>query len=182
MGARLRSGARPEHAAPDRRRDNLHWRRIRRATGATASHAGHRPGLDRRIERGMRLGLLSTARINDAILAGASEADGVEVVAVASRDAERAQQYAAEHGIPRAHGTYEALLEDGDVDAVYVSVPNSLHHTWAMRALAAGKHVLCEKPYTRRPAEAAEAFDAADAAGLVLMEGFMYRHHPQTRL
>jgi predicted dehydrogenase len=73
-------------------------------------------------------------------------------------------------------------LEDPDVDAVYVSLPNSLHHTWTMHALAAGKHVLCEKPYTRRPAQVTEAFDAADAAGLVLMEGFMYRHHPWTRM
>jgi predicted dehydrogenase len=130
----------------------------------------------------MRLGLLSTARINGEILAAASESSDVEVVAVASRDLERAQAYAAQHGIPRAHGSYEALLADRDVDAVYIGLPNSLHHPWTMLALAAGKHVLCEKPYTRRPAEAAEAFDAAEAAGVVLMEAFMYRHHPQTRL
>jgi predicted dehydrogenase len=66
------------------------------------------------------------------------------------------------------------------VDAVYISLPNGMHHEWTMRALAAGKHVLCEKPYTRHPAEAVEAFDAAEAAGLVLMEAFMYRHHPQS--
>lgn len=104
----------------------------------------------------MRLGLLSTARINDAILAGASESDRVEVVAVGSRSAERAQAYAAEHGIPRSHGSYEALLEDPDIDAVYISLPNSLHHEWAIRSLAAGKHVLCEKPYSRSPAEVEE--------------------------
>src|SRR5512139_3830964 len=128
----------------------------------------------------MRLGLLSTANINRAILGGAAESDRVDVVAVGSRDAERARAYAHEHGIPTAHGSYEALLADPDVDAVYVSLPNGMHHAWTMRALAAGKHVLCEKPYTRHPSEAEEAFDAADAAGLVLMEAFMYRHHPQT--
>ncbi len=128
----------------------------------------------------MQLGLLSTANINLEILAGAAESERVSVVAVASRDGERARAYAAEHGIGRAHGSYEALLGDPEVDAVYVSLPNGLHHEWTMHALAAGKHVLCEKPYSRRPADVVEAFDAAEAAGLVLMEAFMYRHHPQT--
>jgi predicted dehydrogenase len=127
----------------------------------------------------LRLGLLSTAAINDLILAGAGER--VRVVAVASRDRARAEAYAREHGIERAHGGYEALLADDDVDAVYVSVPNSLHVEWSVRALEAGKHVLCEKPLTRRPDDAEAAFDAADRAGRVLMEAFMYRHHPQTR-
>jgi predicted dehydrogenase len=129
----------------------------------------------------MRLGLLSTANINRQTLAGAAGTSRVEVVAVGSRDGAQAQAYATEHGIPRAHGSYEALLDDPDVDAVYISLPNGMHHEWTMRALAAGKHVLCEKPYTRYPAEAQEAFDAAEAAGLVLMEAFMYRHHPQTK-
>jgi xylose dehydrogenase (NAD/NADP) len=128
----------------------------------------------------VRLGLLSTANINRAILAGAAETDRIDVVAVASRDAGRAEAYAAEHGIQTAHGSYEALLADPDVDAVYISLPNGLHHEWTMQSLAAGKHVLCEKPYSRHPAEAEEAFDAAAAAGLVLAEAFMYRHHPQT--
>jgi len=128
----------------------------------------------------MRLGLLSTANINRAILAGAARTGRVDVVAVASRDAGRADAYAAEHGIATAHGSYEALLADPDVEAVYISLPNGMHHEWTMYALAAGKHVLCEKPYTRHPHEAEEAFDAADAAGLVLAEAFMYRHHPQT--
>ena len=128
----------------------------------------------------MRLGLLSTAKINDAIIRGAAGTDAVDVVAVASRDAGRADAYAAEHGIATAHGSYEALLADPDVEAVYISLPNGMHHEWTMYALAAGKHVLCEKPYTRHPHEAEEAFDAADAAGLVLAEAFMYRHHPQT--
>jgi D-xylose 1-dehydrogenase (NADP+, D-xylono-1,5-lactone-forming) len=130
----------------------------------------------------LRLGLLSTARITAEILAGAERSGGVEVVAVASRDLSRAEAYAREHGLARAHGSYDALLEDGEVDAIYVPLPNGLHHEWTMRSLEAGKHVLCEKPYSRRPAEVEEAFDAADRAGLVLMEAFMYRHHPQTRV
>ncbi len=128
----------------------------------------------------MRLGLLSTARINDAILGGAKDTDRVEVVAVASRDDARAEAYAREHGIARSHGSYEALLADDEVDGVYISLPNRLHHEWTVAALAAGKHVLCEKPYSRRPAEVEEAFARADSAGVVLMEAFMYRHHPQT--
>lgn len=111
------------------------------------------------------------------VLAGATEA--VEVVAVASRDEARAQGYAHERGIERGHGSYEALLADPDVDAVYVSLPNGLHHEWTMRVLAAGKHVLCEKPYSRHPAEVEEAWAAAEARGLVVAEGLMYRHHPQ---
>lgn len=78
-------------------------------------------------------------------------------------------------------GSYEALLADPGVDAIYICLPNALHHRWTMAALAAGKHVLCEKPYTRRPDEVTEAFDAADAAGLVLMEAFMWRHTPPAR-
>jgi xylose dehydrogenase (NAD/NADP) len=128
-----------------------------------------------------RWGILSTARINRAVLEGARGSDAVEVAAVASRDGARAEAYAREHGIARAHASYEALLEDDDVDAVYISLPNSLHHEWTLRALASGKHVLCEKPYSRRAAEVEEAFDAADRAGLVLSEAFMWRHNPQTR-
>ena len=129
----------------------------------------------------MRLGLLSTANINRQILNGAAGTDRVDVVAVGSRDGAKAQAYAHEHGIPRAHASYEELLGDPEVDAVYISLPNGLHHEWTMHALAAGKHVLCEKPYTRHPAEAEEAFDAAEQAGLLLAEAFMYRHHPQTK-
>jgi predicted dehydrogenase len=129
----------------------------------------------------LRVGLLSTANINRKLLAGARVADGVEVLAVASRDAARAQAYAAEHGLGRAHGSYEALLADPDVDAVYIPLPNSLHVPWSIRALEAGKHVLCEKPLTRRPEEAEAAFDAAERAGRVLAEGFMWRHHEQAQ-
>jgi predicted dehydrogenase len=127
------------------------------------------------------LGILSTARINQAILAGVRQTDRVDVVAVASRDQRRAESYAREHGIERAHGSYEGLLEDPEVEAVYISLPNSLHVEWSVKALEAGKHVLCEKPLDRRPDAVERAFDAAERAGLLLMEAFMYRHHPQTR-
>jgi predicted dehydrogenase len=130
----------------------------------------------------LRLGLLSTARINDSVLAAAAASDRVEVVAVASRDAGRAQAYARAHGLARAHGSYDALLEDPEVDAIYVPLPNGLHHEWTLRVLRAGKHVLCEKPYSRRPAEVEEAFSLAERSGLVLMEAFMYRHHPQSAI
>jgi D-xylose 1-dehydrogenase (NADP+, D-xylono-1,5-lactone-forming) len=100
---------------------------------------------------------------------------------VASRDAARADAYAREHGFAKAHGSYEAMLADPEVDAVYISLPNSLHVVWSIRALESGKHVLCEKPLTRIPDEAERAFDVAEREGLVLMEGFMYRHHPQTK-
>jgi D-xylose 1-dehydrogenase (NADP+, D-xylono-1,5-lactone-forming) len=123
----------------------------------------------------LRWGLLSTARINDAIL-GAGNAN---VVAVASRDAAKARAYADAKGIDRAHGSYEDLLADPDVDIIYNSLPNSLHLPWAERALQAGKHVLCEKPLARDPEAVAHAFDVADAAGRILTEGFMWRHHPQ---
>jgi xylose dehydrogenase (NAD/NADP) len=127
----------------------------------------------------VRWGFLSTAKINDLVLSGARKSERLEVAAVASRDLGRAEAYARERGIPRAHGSYEALLADPEIEAVYISLPNSLHVEWSIRALEAGKHVLCEKPLDRRPERVAEAFDAADRAGRFLMEGFMYRHHPQ---
>jgi predicted dehydrogenase len=128
----------------------------------------------------LRLGILSTARIAERIVGGAGGADGVELAAVGSRDQAKADAYAAEHGIPRAHGSYEALLEDPEVDAIYNPLPNALHVPWSVRALEAGKHVLCEKPMARDPAQVDEAFDAAERAGRVLMEAFMWRFHPAT--
>jgi xylose dehydrogenase (NAD/NADP) len=125
-------------------------------------------------------GILSTARINRLLLDGARKSDQVDVVAVASRELARAESYAREQGIERAHGSYEALLDDPDVAAVYISLPNSMHVEWSIRALEAGKHVLCEKPLTRYASEAERAFDAADRTGRHLMEAFMYRHNPQT--
>ncbi|MFH0751659.1 MAG: Gfo/Idh/MocA family oxidoreductase [Chloroflexota bacterium] len=129
----------------------------------------------------VRWGILGPGSIATRFMRRAGEAAHAEVVAVGSRSGERASAFAAAHGIPSAYGSYEALLDDPAVDAVYVGVPNSLHHPWTLRALAAGKHVLCEKPYSRHPAEVAEAFDAAAAAGLLLMEAFMWRHTPQAR-
>jgi D-xylose 1-dehydrogenase (NADP+, D-xylono-1,5-lactone-forming) len=129
----------------------------------------------------LRWGVLSTAHINEKLLAGAARSPDVEVVAIASRDTRRAGAFAARWGIGRAYGSYDDLLSDDAVDAVYVPLPNGLHHRWTLRALRAGKHVLCEKPYSRRPADVEEAFAEADGRGLVLSEGFMYRYHPQTR-
>src|SRR5919204_5502849 len=129
----------------------------------------------------VRWGILSTAHINALVIPPAHASPKVDLVAVASRDQARAEAYAREWRIPRAYGSYEALLEDDDVEAVYISLPNSLHVPWSIRALDAGKHVLCEKPLARSAADAEEAFDAAARVGRVLMEAFMYRHTTQTR-
>jgi D-xylose 1-dehydrogenase (NADP+, D-xylono-1,5-lactone-forming) len=126
-------------------------------------------------------GVLSTARINAKFLAGVAQSDECDVLAVASRDAERAAQYARENGIERAYGSYEQLLDDADVEAVYISLPNSLHVEWTGRALRAGKHVLCEKPLSRRVADVEAAFDVAQSVDRLLMEAFMWRHNPQTK-
>jgi D-xylose 1-dehydrogenase (NADP+, D-xylono-1,5-lactone-forming) len=128
----------------------------------------------------MRWGILSTANINAKLIAGARDA-GVELAAVGSRDEARGRTFADEFGIPRVHGSYDALLADDGVDAIYNPLPNSLHVPWSIRALEAGKHVLCEKPLTRDVELVEQAFDAADRAGRVLMEAFMWRFHPQTK-
>src|SRR5690349_14687186 len=129
----------------------------------------------------VKWGILSTANINRLFLDGARQADNAEIAAVASRDRAKAELYAREHDIPRAHGSYDDLLHDPDVEAVYIPLPNALHVEWSIRALQSGKHVLCEKPLSRRPQEVERAFDAAEQNGRLLMEAFMYRHHPQTR-
>jgi len=128
----------------------------------------------------VRWGILSTAKINDAVLAGAAGSDAVDVVAVAGRDGAHTRAYARAKGIPTAHAGYDALLADPDVEAVYVSLPNGLHVEWAIRALRAGKHVLCEKPLSRHAAEVERAFAVAQEADRLLMEAFMWRHSPQT--
>ncbi len=127
----------------------------------------------------VRWGVLSTARIAAAIVEGARQSAVGDVVAVASRNAAAAAAFAQLHGIARAHGSYEELLADPGVDAIYIPLPNGMHVDWTVRALRAGKHVLCEKPMDRRPERVAEAFDVASAAGLVLSEAFMWRHNPQ---
>jgi D-xylose 1-dehydrogenase (NADP+, D-xylono-1,5-lactone-forming) len=126
----------------------------------------------------LRWGILSTARISTALLGAGSDQ---VFAAVASRDLARARAFAAEHGIERAHGSYEELLADPEVDAIYNPLPNSMHVPWSIRALEAGKHVLCEKPMSRRPEEVEAAFDVAAREGRVLAEAFMWRHHPQLR-
>jgi len=105
---------------------------------------------------------------------------GNRLLAVASRDSARAEAYAKEWGVPRAHGSYEALLADPEIDAVYIPLPNHLHAEWTIRAARAGKHVLCEKPLALSVAEVDAMEAAARQGGVVLAEAFMYRHHPQT--
>jgi D-xylose 1-dehydrogenase (NADP+, D-xylono-1,5-lactone-forming) len=116
-----------------------------------------------------------------AVLPALREAAGAEPLAIASRDAARAREMAERHGVPRVHAGYAALLADPDVDVVYVPLPNSLHLPWTLRALAAGKHVLCEKPLALNAAEGAEMAEAARSAGRLLMEAVMYRFHPRMR-
>jgi predicted dehydrogenase len=128
----------------------------------------------------VKWGILSTARINDLFIAGARQSPEVEIVAVASRERERVEAYAREREIGRAHPSYDALLADPEVEVLYISLPNSMHVDWTIRALEAGKHVLCEKPLSRRADEVERAFAVAERGGRVLMEAFMYRHHPQT--
>ncbi|HUK94584.1 MAG TPA: Gfo/Idh/MocA family oxidoreductase [Gaiellaceae bacterium] len=129
----------------------------------------------------VRWGIVSTALINRLVIPPAQSSELCDLIAVASREQARAEEYTREWGIERAYGSYEALLEDPDVEAVYISLPNSLHCEWSIRAVESGKHVLCEKPMSPRAAEVEAAFDAADKAGRFLMEAFMWRHHPQTR-
>ena len=126
--------------------------------------------------------MLGAADIADkALLPAMRAAAGSEPLAIASRDPKRAQAMAARHGIPRVHATYDHVLADPDVDAVYLPLTNDAHKPWTLRALAAGKHVLCEKPLALNAAEAAEMGSAAHAAGRLLMEAFMYRFHPRMR-
>jgi predicted dehydrogenase len=128
----------------------------------------------------MRLGIISTADINRKVIPGAHASEKVELVAVASRDEARAEAYAKAWRV-RTYGSYEALLDDPGIDAVYISLPNSLHREWSIRSLEAGKHVICEKPFSRRPEDVEAAFDAAERTGLHLTEAFMYRHNPQAK-
>jgi len=127
----------------------------------------------------LRIGTLGAARITPtALIRPARAVEGVEVYAVAARDPARAAAFARKHGIPRAHASYDDLLADPDVEAIYNPLPNSLHHPWTIRALEAGKHVLCEKPFASNAAEAREMGAAARAADRVLMEAFHWRYHP----
>jgi predicted dehydrogenase len=133
------------------------------------------------VEQRVKWGIISTADINRKVIPGAHASPKVDLVAVASRDQARADAYAKTWEIERAYGSYEALLADPKIEAVYISLPNTMHCDWSVKALEAGKHVLCEKPLSRHTAEVEAAFAAADRAGLLLSEAFMYRHNPQTK-
>jgi predicted dehydrogenase len=127
----------------------------------------------------VRIGTLGAARIAPAALVRPARAvPDAELVAVAARDPQRAEVFARKHGIPKVHRTYDDLVADPEIDAVYNPLPNGLHAEWTMKALAAGKHVLCEKPFTSNAAEAEEVAAAAAGTDLVLMEAFHYRYHP----
>lgn len=129
----------------------------------------------------LRIGILGAARIAPLALIGpAKETAEVVVAAVAARDASRARAFAAKHGIARVHESYDALIADPDLDAVYNPLPNGLHGRWTRAALAGGKHVLCEKPFTANAAEAREVADLAASSDRVVMEAFHYRYHPLT--
>jgi predicted dehydrogenase len=131
----------------------------------------------------LRIGILGAARIAPiAVIKPARRTGKAEVVAVAARDLEKARRYTAKHKIPRVVASYEALLADPDIDAIYNPLPNGLHGHWTIAALEAGKHVLCEKPFTAN-ADEARLVAESDAAhpGLVVMEAFHYEYHPMTR-
>ncbi|MCJ7625863.1 MAG: Gfo/Idh/MocA family oxidoreductase, partial [Anaerolineaceae bacterium] len=132
-------------------------------------------------EKKLRWGIISTANIGKwAVIPAIQASSNGEVVAVASRDAQKGETFAAELGIPRSFSSYEALLEDAEIDAIYNPLPNSMHLEWSIKAAEKGIHVLCEKPLALDAAECDKMQAAADANGVKLMEAFMYRFHPQT--
>jgi len=127
----------------------------------------------------LRFGIMSTAHANNfAILPMAGMMDNMEIAAVASRGIDRAKEYAERRGIPKALGSYEELVADPEIDCVYISMPNSLHAEWSVKALRAGKHVLCEKPMALNESESREVACTARETGMVFAEAFHYRYHP----
>ena len=130
----------------------------------------------------LRWGLLSTASIGETVVHANRGSEVAEFVAVASRDAEKARRFADRLDLPVSFASYEELLTSDSVDAVYVALPVSMHTEWTVKALQAGKHVLCEKPFATSAADARRCVDAAEKAGVVCVEGLMYRHHPRTEL
>lgn len=127
----------------------------------------------------LRIGVLGAAKIvPPALIKPAKTNPDVEIAAIAARDPQRAATFAAKHGIATVHPTYDALLADKSLDAVYVPLPNALHGRWTLAALTAGLHVLCEKPFTANAVEAQQVADAAEVSGLVVMEAFHWRYHP----
>lgn len=132
------------------------------------------------MSRKLRFGVLGGANIARMFVAGCAPSEHVEIIAIASRDQSRADAMAKELGIKRALGSYETLLTDPEIDAIYLPLPNSLHAPWAIKAAEAGKHVLCEKPLAMNAAEVAAMFAAADRHGVILREGYPYMAQPQT--
>ncbi len=126
----------------------------------------------------LRWGIIGTGNIANQFATGVTESSRGKLQAVGSRDIERSLTFAQKHNIPDAVGSYEAVLDNRDVDAVYISLPNSMHCEWTLKAVDAGKHVLCEKPLAMNADEAKRMHDAAQKAGVVLIEAFMYRCHP----
>lgn len=127
----------------------------------------------------VKWGILSTARIGiDRLIPAIKDSEWAEVVALGSRDKAKAESTAQKLGIPRAYGSYQEVLEDPEVEAIYNPLPNSMHKEWTIKAAEAGKHILCEKPLAVNYAEAWEMVQACEKAGVLLMEAFMWRHHP----
>jgi len=127
----------------------------------------------------IRIGVLGAAAIVPSALTDpAKSVPEVQVTAIAARDPQRAERFARRHRIPRVHQTYNDLLSDPEIDAVYNPLPNGLHAEWTIRALRAGKHVLCEKPFASNAKEAMEMAAAAQETGRALGEAFAYRYHP----
>ena len=130
----------------------------------------------------VRWGLVSTANINRRVIPAIRESKRGELTAVASRSLENAKAYAKKWKIPQAFGSYQEMLDSGQVDAVYISLPNHLHAEWSIHAMQAGVHVLCEKPFAISLDEVDKMIAAKNETGMVLAEAFMYRHHPQTKI
>jgi xylose dehydrogenase (NAD/NADP) len=130
----------------------------------------------------VRWGILSTANINRRVIPAIRASKRGVLRAVASREADRAKKYANQWEIPESFGSYEAMLESKSIDVVYISLPNHIHAEWTLKALEAGKHVLCEKPLALSLNEVDQMIAASQSSGCVLTEAFMYRHHPQTKL
>ena len=130
----------------------------------------------------IRWGLISTANINRRVIPAIQISQRGDLVAVASRSLEKAENYAKEWNIPRAFGSYDELLKSGEVDAVYIGLPNHMHAKWSIKAMEAGLHVLCEKPFALSLDEVDAMIDIHNRTGKKLAEAFMYRHHPQTKI
>jgi xylose dehydrogenase (NAD/NADP) len=138
------------------------------------------PAIFVRMTRQLLWGVFGTGNIARQFCAGVANCERGRIAAVGSRGKESADTFARERGIERSYGSYDAVLSDATIDAVYISLPNSFHHEWTIKALRAGKHVLCEKPFAASALESEEMFAVAEKAGCVLIEAFMYRAHPLT--